>query len=74
MEILHKFSQQGWESLIEKIKLSYFNHTRHGGNFGVDNREQERSYLWSIFMFFQQELLWISGMAEQYFLNAERDL
>jgi hypothetical protein len=31
---LYKFSQQGWESLNEKVKLSFFNHTQRGGNFG----------------------------------------
>ncbi len=68
---LYKFSQQGWESLNEKFKLSFFNHTQRGGNFGTDTVEQERSYLRSIFMFFQRELLWISGIAEQHFLNAQ---
>jgi hypothetical protein len=68
---LYKFSQQGWESLNEKVKLSFFNHTQRGGNFGTDNTEQERSYLRSIFMFFQRELLWMSGIADQQFLNAQ---
>ncbi len=62
---LYKFSQQGWESLNEKVKLSFFNHTQRGGNFGTDNTEQERSYLRSIFMFFQRELLWMSRIADQ---------
>ena len=70
---LYKFSQQGWESLNEKFKLSFFNHTQRGGNFGTDNTEQERSYLKPIFMFFQRELFWISGMAEQHFLNSDLD-
>jgi hypothetical protein len=25
---LYKYSQQGWESLNEKFKLSFFNHTQ----------------------------------------------
>jgi hypothetical protein len=70
---LYKFSQQGWESLNEKFKLSFFNHTQHGGNFGSDTTEQERSYLRSIFMYFQRELLWISGIAEQHFQNEQLD-
>jgi hypothetical protein len=68
---LYKFSQQGQEGFNEKVKLSFFNHTQCRGNFGTDTAEQERSYLRSIFMFFQWELLWISGIAEQHFLNAQ---
>jgi hypothetical protein len=66
---LYKYSQQGWESLNEKVKLSFFNHTQRGGNYGADVEESERSYLKSIFMFFQRELLWISGKAEQHILD-----
>jgi hypothetical protein len=66
---LYKYSQQGWESLNEKFKLSFFNHMQRRGNFGDGNTEQERTYLKSIFMFFQREILWISGAADQYFLN-----
>jgi hypothetical protein len=69
---LYKFSKQGWESLNGKFMLSFFNHTQRGGNFGTDNTE--RPYLRSIFMFFQQELLWILGVVEQHFLNAQLDL
>jgi len=49
---LYKYSQQGWESLNEKVKLSFFNHMQHGGNYGAHVDESERSYLKSIFMFF----------------------
>jgi hypothetical protein len=66
---LYKYSQQGWESLNAKVKLSFFNHTQCGGNYGVDVEETERSYLKSIFMYFQREILWISGVAEQYILE-----
>jgi len=65
----YKYSQQGWESLNAKVKLSFFNHTQHGGNYGADVEETERSYLKSIFMYFQREILWISGVAEQYILS-----
>jgi hypothetical protein len=68
---LYKFYQEGWESLNEKVKLSFINHTQRGGNFGTDNMEQERSYLRSIFVLFQRELLWMSGIADQQFLNAQ---
>ncbi len=64
---LYKYSQQGWESLNEKFKLSFFNHTQRGGNFGSEAAEHERSYLKSIYMFFQREILWMSGVAEQHF-------
>jgi hypothetical protein len=66
---LYKYSQQGWESLNEKFKLSFFNHTQHGGNFGSEVAENEKSYLKSIFMFFQREILWLSGLAEQHFIE-----
>jgi hypothetical protein len=66
---LYKYSQQGWESLNEKFKLSFFNHTQRGGNYGSHVAENERSYLKSIFHFFQREVLWVSGVAEQHFMN-----
>jgi hypothetical protein len=66
---LYKYSQQGWESLNEKFKLAFFNHTQRGGNFGINVTDQEKSYLRTIFMFFQREALWVSGMAEEYFLT-----
>jgi hypothetical protein len=34
---LYKYSQQGWESLNENVKLSFFNHTQCGGNYGQTN-------------------------------------
>jgi len=49
---LYKYSQQGWESLNEKFKLG---------------EESERTYLKSIFMYFQREMLWVSGIAEDHF-------
>jgi hypothetical protein len=66
---LYKYSQQGWESLNEKFKLSFFNHTQRGGNFGSQVAENERSYLKSIFMYFQREVLWVSGVAKHHFMN-----
>jgi hypothetical protein len=58
---------------MKNLSFPFFNHTQRGGNFGSDTKEQERSYLRSIFMFFQRELLWISGIAEQHFLNEQLD-
>jgi hypothetical protein len=52
---LYQKSRQGWESLNEKIKLSFFNHTQRGGNCGKEVTENERTYLCSI--------------AKQYFVN-----
>jgi hypothetical protein len=66
---LYKFSQQGWESLNEKFKLAFFNHTQPGRNFGTNVVDHEKSYLKSIFMFFQREVLWVSGLAEEHFLT-----
>jgi len=40
---LYKYSQQGWESLNEKFKLTFFNNTQCGGNFGKNTDEAERS-------------------------------
>jgi hypothetical protein len=54
--------------LHEKFKLTFFNNTQHGGNFSKNLDEAERSYLKSIFRAFQHELLWVSGLAEDYFL------
>jgi hypothetical protein len=68
---LYKYSQQGWESLNEKFKLIFFNNTQCGGNFGKDTNEAERSYLKPVFRAFQRELLWISGVAEDYFLSKD---
>jgi hypothetical protein len=64
---LYKFSQQGWESLNEKFKLIFFNHSQRGGNYGANVTETERYYLKSIFMAFQREILWLSGFAEKHF-------
>jgi hypothetical protein len=66
---LYKFSQQGWESLNEKFKLTFFNHSQCGGNYGKNVAENERYYLKTIFMVFQRELLWMSGIAEEYFTS-----
>jgi hypothetical protein len=65
---LYKFSQQGWESLNEKLKLIFFNHTQRGGNFGAHSAEAERSYLKSVYKALQRELLWILGVGENHFL------
>jgi hypothetical protein len=39
----------------------------HNEEEGRDGIESERAYLKSIFMFFQHEILWISGATEEYF-------
>jgi hypothetical protein len=54
---LYKYSQQGWESFNEKFKLALFNHTQRGGNFGCEGVKSERTYLKSIFLYFQREVL-----------------
>jgi hypothetical protein len=66
---LYKFSQQGWESLNEKFKLIFFNHSQRGGNYGSHSSENDRHYLKTIFMAFQREILWTSGMGEEYFVT-----
>lgn len=68
---LYKYSQQGWESLNEKFKLTFFNNTQRGGNFGKNTDEAERSYLKPIFRAFQREVLWVSGLTEDYFLSKD---
>jgi len=65
---LYKYSQQGWESLNEKFKLIFFNHTQRRGTFAKNSEEMEGSYLKSIYRDFQHEVLWISGVADDYFL------
>jgi hypothetical protein len=43
---LYKFSQQNWESLNEKMKITYFRSTQRGGHYGGKNtQENERYYL-----------------------------
>jgi len=64
---LYKFSQQGWESMNEKFKLIFFNHSQRGGIYRSGVIENERHYLKTMFLSFQQEVLWISGRAESYF-------
>jgi hypothetical protein len=66
---LYKYSQQSWKSLNEKFKITFFNNTQRGGNFGKNTDEAERSYLKSIYRAFQRELLWVSGVGEDYFLS-----
>jgi hypothetical protein len=58
-----------WESLNEKFKLTFFNHTQRGGHSRKESTENETSYIKPIFMFFQWEVLWISGVAEEHFLE-----
>ncbi len=47
---LYQFSEQCWESLNAKFKLTFFNHTQHGGNFSKNASEIEKSYLKPSFM------------------------
>ena len=68
-KFIYEFLQQGWESLNEKVKLIFFNHLQHGGNYGKTVEENERSYLKTIFMCFQRELLWVSSLGEDYFVS-----
>jgi hypothetical protein len=62
---LYKFSQQNWESLNEKMKVTYFQNTQRGGNWGKN--EREGSYLLSVLKVFQRELLWLSGIGDETF-------
>jgi hypothetical protein len=40
-----------------------------GGNFGTYVVDQKKSYVKTIFMYFQREVLWVSGVAEEHFLT-----
>ena len=64
---LYIFSQQNWESLNEKMKITYFRNTQHGGNYGKNMHETEQKELLSVLKTFQQELLWLSGIGEKIF-------
>lgn len=65
---LYKFSQQNWESLNEKMKMTYFRSTQRGGHYGgKDTPENERYYLLSVLKVFQRELLWLSGVGDEIF-------
>jgi len=62
---LYKFSQQNWESLNEKMKVTYFRNTQRGGNWGKN--EREGSYLLSVIKVFQRELLRLSDVGDATF-------
>lgn len=64
---LYKFSQQNWESLNEKMKVTYFRNTQRGGNYGKNTPDNERSHLLSVLKVFQRELLWLSGIGDEMF-------
>jgi hypothetical protein len=64
---LYKFSQQNWESLNEKMKVTYFWNTQRGGNYRKNTPDNERVYLLSILKIFQRELLWLSGIGDDLF-------
>ena len=51
------------------MKLIFFNHSQRGGNYGKSIEENERIYLKSIYSCFQRELLWVSGVGENYFMT-----
>lgn len=50
---LYTYSLQGWENLNEKFKLTFFNHTQHGGNFGANKAETLCFYFKPICIAFQ---------------------
>ena len=56
---LHRFSQQGWESMNALIKSFFFRRTQRGGYAGV--KDQPTSRVWPLGRFFQRRLWWLSG-------------
>jgi hypothetical protein len=69
---LYRFSQQGWESLNSKVKRIFYKNTQKGGKGSKD-----KTYLLPVVRFLQRDLLWKTGLADQFFeeryYNAEGD-
>ena len=61
---LYKYSQQGFESTMNKIKIIYSKATSHGGA-----RAQIRSHILQISHFMLLMMMWNSGHGEAYFCN-----
>ena len=59
----HRFSQQGWEALNARMKTYFLHHTQKAGEGA-----RHRSYLVSIYKYFQRSFAWRTGLGDQYFL------
>lgn len=67
---LHRFSQQGWEALNQKLKHFYFNNTNHGGCAGNGNGSMlTNDHVKPLTRMCQRFLLWKLGLGDFYFLS-----
>ena len=69
---LYHYSQQGWEALNQKIKFIFFHNTQRGGQINGKNGGDKHKYLLPIAEFLQWEVMWQTGLGEEYFLQKER--
>ena len=59
---LYRFSQQGFEAMMSRVKCIYYRCTSRGGNGSTI-----RSHILQICHFVVQSMLWNSGHGEAYF-------
>ena len=61
---LYRFSQQGFEAMMGKIKAIYHRCTSRGGN---GSAEQTRSHILQVAHFLLRMMMWHSGVGDNYF-------
>ena len=65
---LGKFTQQGWEALIQLIKIYYFRNTNNGGCGGNRHGNLARGdHFLPIMQLVQRRMMWLLGLGQQYF-------
>ena len=67
-ENLHRFSQQGWEAMNQKIKYYYFNNTSHGGSRGNKSGNMVKGeHVKDIVRMIQRWHMWRLGLGDAFF-------
>ena len=61
---LYRYSQQGFEAMMSKIKAIYHKCTSRGGN---GSAEEDRSHILQVAHFLLRAMMWNSGRGEAYF-------
>ena len=61
---LYRFSQQGFEAMMGKIKAIYHRCTSRGGN---GSAEEDRSHILQVAHFLMRMMMWNSGRGDAYF-------
>lgn len=66
----HRFSQQGWEALNQKLKLFYFNNTNHGGCMGNNTGDKiAGQHMKPLMRWCQRFTVWKLGHGERLFAS-----